>query len=98
MSISKLLLALAGLATMTSLAFADSEPRDPSLKEALINFIPVAIILVILYAFFRRQLRSMSNLQKQGTERHAEHMQHLQRIQELLERLVVAIEKNNNKP
>ena len=88
-------LTLATLFVTSCAAFAEGDARDSSpsvIKEAILNFLPVAFILLILYIYFRRQTASVTSLRQQSIERHTQHMQ---RVEELLERLVTAVERSN---
>jgi hypothetical protein len=93
----KYLFAVVFVFITSNIAFAASDQEDGSshsMKDALLSFLPIAFFLLVLYFFFRRQIKSspIAKLQQQNIERH---IQHMQRMEDLLERVVTAIERNN---
>ena len=77
-------------------AFAAGDPGDgPSatLKDALLNFLPVAVILLVLFVFLQRQA-TKSPRAKRAQEYLERGTQHMQRMEELMERLIKAVEAN----
>jgi hypothetical protein len=65
---------------------------DTSLTETLLGFLPLALFLLVLYFFFRRQLTSpVAKLQREYLQRQIDQMP---RIEALLERIAKALERN----
>lgn len=80
---------------LSPLAYAAGERCDgqpPSWKEMLSNFLPVAIILVMLYLFLRAQTKSPRA--KRAQEYLERGTQHMQRMEEMMEKLIKAVEAN----
>ena len=77
-------------------SFAAGEQGDgasASLKDALLNFLPVAAILLVMFVFFQRQT-TKSPRAKRAQEYLERGTQHMQRMEELMERLIKAVEAN----
>ena len=60
--------------------------------DALLDLLPIAIFLIVLFFFFRKVRGPMVKLQRQNIERH---LQHMERVEQLLERIATAIERND---
>ena len=72
---------------MVSLALiAQSRPIT---SDAVMNFVPIALFLVILYFLFRRQIKATKG-QVNDAERR---QQHMQRVEDLLERIANALDR-----
>ena len=61
----------------------------PTTSDAVLNFVPIALFLVILYFLFRRQIKATKG-QVNDAERR---QQHMQRVEELLERIANALDR-----
>jgi ATP-dependent Zn protease len=83
---------------VTTPLFAQTDLTGSSnsrMTDALVSFLPIGLFLLVLYFFFRRQIKSpLANLQKQNVERHIVHMQ---RMEELLERIAKGLEDLKNR-
>ena len=65
---------------------------ETDLTDALIEFLPIALFLLILYFLWRRQQTSpVSKLQREYLQRQIEHMP---KIEALLERIAKALERD----
>ena len=96
MSRLKFLLTFALSVLISRPAFAvGDQGNGPSatLKEALLNFLPVAVILLVLFVFLQRQA-TKSPRAKRAQEYLERGTQHMQRMEELMERLIKAVEAN----
>ena len=92
----KFLLTFAFSILITHPAFAVGDQGDgasASLKDALLNFLPVAVILLVLFVFFQRQT-TKSPRAKRAQEYLERSTQHMQRMEELMERLIKVVEAN----
>jgi len=91
----KFLITFAFCVLISHLAIAAGDQADDAsarLKDALLNFLPVALILVGMYFFFKRQ--TSSPRAKRAQEYMERSLQHMQRMEELMERLLKAAEAN----
>ena len=61
----------------------------PTTSDAVMNFVPIALFLVILYFLFRRQIKATKG-QVNDAERR---QQHMQRVEDLLERIANALDR-----
>jgi hypothetical protein len=66
-----------------------AQHRITTPSDALINFLPIALFLVVLFFVFRRQVKTVKT-QQDDIQRRLEHMQ---RVEELLERIAKALEQ-----
>lgn len=82
---------LAGVA----LAAGSREASPSTVTDTALAFLPFAVLLVLLYIFYRRQTKSpLAKLQKQYLE---DDIQHRKRLEEYLDRIARALEERNGK-
>jgi len=85
------ILALTGVA----LAAGNREASASTFTDTAISFLPFAVLLLLLYIFFRRQTKSpLAKLQQQYMD---DNIQHMKRVETSLERIAKALEEKNEK-
>ncbi|CAN5822927.1 hypothetical protein BH09VER1_BH09VER1_41430 [soil metagenome] len=94
---SKFSLAVLSIWAVTdgALAAGNREASPSSATDTAIAFLPFAILLLLLYIFFRRQTKSpLAKLQQQYMD---DNIQHMKRVEASLERIAKALEERNGK-
>jgi membrane protein implicated in regulation of membrane protease activity len=69
---------------------AFAQYRGMTASEALVNFVPIALFLVVLYFIFRRQMKTVKSQQDDLQKR----QEHMKRVEQLLERIANALERH----